>query len=548
MKTSQLYWNRLRLFVVLVLIIGTFFRFYHLDHKIYWVDEVNTSLRVAGYQKSNFYEQLPTGETLTIAQLHQFQSLSPERGWGDTIKALAENAEHGPIYYLFTRLWMQIFGSSITVTRSVAVLFGLLAFPAIYYLSLELFSAPLVAWIAMSLVAVSPLHLLYAQEARQYSLWTLITLVSSLALLRSLRLNTRGSWAIYAGTVVLGFYSHLISALVFFGHGLYVGFQEQWKWTKSFKSYLIASGLGFAALLPWIVVYFKHNSRLGGWLEKDTPLQALVQRWVVNLTSVFFDLHSIYPQRFFDVESGQDFPPLAWENFWGYAVIPMILFVGYALWVTLRKTPKSVGWFLLTSIAANGLFLMLYDVISGGQRSGIARYLFPSYLALQLAVAYLFADRLRLDRGRNLQRRFWQVAYVALLGVGIVSCAVSASAETWWNKYSCYYDVEVAQLVNQAENPLVIGSNDRLSRLMALSYKLNPEVRFLLLTDSDRLEMTEPSSSLFLFRPSLELYQNLESDPRYTLTPIHPFGHIWTVEPVRTPGDESRLNSYPIRG
>lgn len=530
MKTPQLYWNSLRLFVALVLVMGIFFRFYQLDQKIYWIDEVHTSLRVAGYRKSNFYEQLPTGESLTIAQLHEFQSLSPERGWGDTINALAENAEHAPIYYLLTRLWMEIFGNSITVTRSVAAMLSLLAFPAIYFLSLELFSAPIVGWIAMSLVAVSPLHLLYAQEARQYSLWTVVTLVSGLALLRSLRLNSRSSWAIYAGTIVLGFYSHLISGLVFFGHGLYVGFREKWKLTQSFKSYLIASGLGCATLIPWIVVYFKNNSRLGGWLGRDISLDSLVKRWLVNLSSVFFDLHSVYPQRFFDVEQGQDSPPFAWVNFWGYAVIPILLLVGYALWVTVRKTPKSAGWFLLTSIAANGLFLMLYDVISGGQRSGIARYLFPSYLALQLAVAYLFADRLRLDTGGNLQRRIWQFAYVVLLGVGIVSCAVSASAETWWHKYSCYYDVEVAQLVNQGQNPLIIGSPDRLSRLIALSYKLNPDVRVLTLADGDRLEITEPSSSLFLFRPTEELYKSLELDPRYTLNPLHPFGHIWSIE------------------
>jgi uncharacterized membrane protein len=534
MKTPQLYWNSLRVLVALVLVIGLFFRFYHLDQKIYWIDEVHTSLRVAGYRKSNFNQQLPTGESLTIAQLHEFQTLSPERGWGDTLNALAENAEHAPLYYLFTRLWMELFGNSITVTRSVAAILSLLAFPAIYFLSLELFSAPMVGWIALSLVAVSPLHLLYAQEARQYSLWTVVTLVSGLALLRSLRLKTRGSWAIYAGTVVLGFYSHLISGLVFFGHGLYVGFQEKWKWTNSFKSYLMASGIGFAALIPWIVVYFKNNSRLGGWLGRDTPLDALAKRWVVNLSSVFFDLHSVYPLRFFDVELGQDFTPLAWGNLWGYAVIPILLLVGYALWVTVRKTPKSVGGFLLTSIAANGLFLMLYDVISGGQRSGIARYLFPSYLALQLAVAYLFASRLRLDTGKNLQRRFWQVAYVVLLGAGIVSCAVSASAETWWHKYSCYYDVEVAQLVNQGQNPVVIGSLDRLSRLIALSYKLNSDVRFLLLPNSDGVEITEPSSSLFLFRPTQELYQAIELDPRYTLNPLHPFGHIWSIEKALT--------------
>ncbi len=534
MKTLQLHWNALRFFAAVVLAIGIFFRFYHLDHKIYWVDEVHTSLRVAGYRKYQLDKRVPIGENIAIAQLHQFQSLTPEKGWGDTVNALAENSEHAPLYYLLTRLWMQIFGSSITVTRSLAALLSLLAFPAIYGLSLELFASPLVGWIAMSLVAVSPLHLLYAQEARQYSLWTVVTLVSSLSLLRSLRLNTRGSWAIYAGTVVLGFYSHLISGLVFFGHGIYMGFREKWKWTQSFKSYLISSGVGLALLIPWIITYLNNESRLGGWLEREISLPALVNRWAVNLSGVFFDLHAVYPQRFFDVELGEDFTPLVWGNFWGYAVAPIILLVGYALWVTIRKTPKSVGWFLMTSIAANGLFLMLYDILSGGQRSGIARYLFPSYLALQLAVAYLLADRLRLDTGGNLQRRTWQGAYVALIAAGIISCAISSSAETWWHKYSCYYDVEVAQLVNQWDNSRVIGSSNRASRLIALSYKLDPDVRLLFFEDSDRLEIPEESTALFLFRPSLELYQTIDSDPRYTLNPLHPFGHIWRIEKAET--------------
>lgn len=43
----------------------------------------------------------------------------------------------------------------------------------------------------MALIAVSPFHVLYAQEAREYSLWTVTILLSSAALLRAMRVKTK---------------------------------------------------------------------------------------------------------------------------------------------------------------------------------------------------------------------------------------------------------------------------------------------------------------------------------------------------------------------
>ena len=91
-----------------------------------------------------------------------------------------------------------------------------------YWLCLELFESSLTAWLAVSLLAVSPFKIVYAQAARPYSLFVLIILLSGAALLRGMWLKTNSSWAIYAATVALGFYSHLLFALVALGHGIYV--------------------------------------------------------------------------------------------------------------------------------------------------------------------------------------------------------------------------------------------------------------------------------------------------------------------------------------
>ncbi len=73
-----------------------------------------------------------------------------------------------------------------------------------YWLCQELFHDSSTRWVAVGLMAVSPFHVLYAQEAREYSLHTALILVSSTLLLRSLRLATWQSWAWYALSLVIG--------------------------------------------------------------------------------------------------------------------------------------------------------------------------------------------------------------------------------------------------------------------------------------------------------------------------------------------------------
>src|SRR5207248_4961479 len=95
-------------------------------------------------------------------------------------------------------------------------------FPGLYWLCRELFGCSRTAWMAVALLAVSPFHVLYAQEAREYSLWTVAILLSSAALLRAARLQTRRTWWAYAASVALGLYSHTLFVLVAGAHGAYM--------------------------------------------------------------------------------------------------------------------------------------------------------------------------------------------------------------------------------------------------------------------------------------------------------------------------------------
>lgn len=187
----------IKTFAIALLVVGIALRFVNLDRKIYWYDETLTSLRIFGHTRTELEETF-RGQVVPVSDLLQFQHPQPDKGWNDTLDALKGNAEHPPLYYLLARLWASIFGSSIAAMRSFPAVTSLLAIPCIYWLSVELFAAPLTGWVAMAIAAVAPFQVLYAQEAREYALWIVIILFSCAAFLRALRLNTRSSWLLYS--------------------------------------------------------------------------------------------------------------------------------------------------------------------------------------------------------------------------------------------------------------------------------------------------------------------------------------------------------------
>lgn len=530
LQNNNLYFKYLQTLIVIVLALGIFFRFVNLDRKVYWIDEVHTSLRVSGFKKTEFVDQAPINRILQIADLQKFQRLSPEKDWGDTFKALAGNAEHTPLYYAMARVGMQLFGNSVTVTRGLAALISLLVFPCIYLLCLELFKSPLVGWMAMALIAVSPIHVLYAQEAREYSLWTVAILLASIFLLRAMRLNTKSSWGIYALTVAFGLYSHMLSILVFVGHGIYLFVIERFQLSKKFINYLLASFVGFITLVPWIILYFINSSTVGEWTFQQLNHLTLIKRWLIVLNLAFFDIQVGYNEQLFDVEEGNDVAQINFDNLLIYVLFLFVIFVIYSIYYFCRKTEKPKWLFVLTLIGLPTITLVVQDIISGGQRSTIGRYLIPGYLGIQIAVAYLLTTQITSTSIKYWQQKFWQLVMIAIFSLGIISCAVSSQAETWWNKYSSYYNPSVAQIINQSTQPLVISSQKRVSRITSLSYELDPKVRILLVDSKKIPNMINGFSDVFLFRPSGELQSELEKQQKYKLQTVHKLGSLWRLQ------------------
>ncbi|MEH1789790.1 glycosyltransferase family 39 protein [Nostoc sp.] len=481
----------LRTLVVVILTLGIFFRFINLDKKIYWGDETFTSLRLSGYTTKEVDSQLFDGRIVTIEDIQKYQRTNSQKDFTDTIKGLAlEEPQLPPLYFLIARFWVTLFGNSIAVTRSISALISLLIFPCTYWLCLELFGSSLVGWIAMAIMAVSPFNVLYAQEARPYSLWAVTIVLSSASFLRALRLKTKLSWLLYAITMTLGLYTYLLTILVAIGNGLYVLVIERFRFTKTVIAYILASFLVLLGFVPWIlsiIVNFDSLQDTSNWAFETMSISNVVQEWMRNISYSFMDFWYFFTY----------FPDSKFNLSFGTYLIPLLLIlVGYSVYFIGRETPPNISVFILTLMGASSLPLMLSDFLSGGYRSIMARYFVPSYIGIYLSVAYLFAKKITsINRGLFITN-LWKVSFLALLMGGIISFSVSSQAETWWTKRTLDH-VIVPKLINQTSHPLLI-LEDSMPMVASLSYLLNSDVDFQFIKTKQLPIVPDKFSNVFL--------------------------------------------------
>lgn len=475
-------------------------RFVNLDRKVYWNDEVFTSLRISGYTQAEFIQQTFNGREIGVKDLQKFQRPNSEKGLSGTIEGLAtEEPQHPPLYFIIGRFWVELFGNSVTVTRSLSALISLFVFPGIYWLCSELFRSSLTGWVAIALVAVSPFHVVYAQEARQYSLWTVAILLSSALLLRSMRLNTKLNWGMYALSVVFGLYTFPFSAFVVISHAIYIAVIEKFQLNKKTINYGIATAIGFLAFMPWLIIMainLRAIQDTTGSSNIKTSLLSLFKQWAHNIKLVFVTID------------------MSW-----YLTPLVLILVLYALYFVWRTTPKQIWLFIFSLILVMALALILPDLILGGQRSGAvnARYFIPCYLGIELAVAHLLATGI--ISIRTLQQQIWRAIAVVLISVGIISCAIAAPDETSFSKVAGGYNPQIARILDRYPRPLIIS--DTLDRgnpgdIVSLSYLVNPSLKFLLVVNPRQLQISDSSRNVFLYNPA-ESWQDIFKQPEYEM-------------------------------
>ncbi|MFO0728560.1 MAG: glycosyltransferase family 39 protein [Myxococcota bacterium] len=506
----------------LVLAFSVFFRVYGLGDRLLWHDELATRVFAAGYTVEEWKKALYTGEIFDVETVTAYQRHNPSRGVLAATQDLAENdPQHPPLYYVLTRLWVSAWGDALSTLRALSVLISLLALGGIYWLGRELFVAlPRAAWTSVAILGLSPFFILYAQEAREYALWTLLIVLSSASLLAAIRRTeahdprSARAWAGYSLVTVIALYTSFTSASVILSQLAFLALRERLRPTPVAKRAFLSLAAAALAFVPWLITLLRHFEAFQismRWSKEIIiPNSAILRILGHNFSRVIVDF---WPE----LESPLSFLVM------GLAVLAIAL----ALVFTARRGPRPASFLVLILVLLPIAMLLLPDLVLGGIRSISMRYLTPAWVGVVLALGFALAS---VDRRGLLS--------AGLLLVSLASAAHNAPIAAVWTKATSVSLPAVAAEVNQTENALIVGNFERHNpgNLMALSVLLRPgtKMQFLDVQHEEHWVLPRQFSAVYLLSPIPDYRDAMDAreHARSRLILQDHFLDLWKVEPL----------------
>ena len=196
---------------------------------------------------------------------------------------------HPPAFYLILKLWVALFGNSLTVIRALGVFLSLLTIPACVFLFNELkkhdietarSEAGYPAVFAASLPAFHLLHVSAGQVARMYSLGILATSLSGLFLLRWIRREKKLDAVGFVFFSCLLLYTHnfgLFTVCAYFAYFLWTAMDRRRRGQLAISSCVRSVSIFFVIALiysPWIrVILFQTQDVSTNYWIPDLTLE-----------------------------------------------------------------------------------------------------------------------------------------------------------------------------------------------------------------------------------------------------------------------------------
>lgn len=479
-------------FAIVLAVLGSLVRCDGLGDEVFWFDEAHTGRVIAGSYMWEVVNDVFDNRVHTREELLAHQFPREDRTAADTVRILAkEDPRQTPLYFVLVRGWVQVFGSSVVVLRAFSALFGVLCLPLVFLLARELFGRSLEGWIALALVAISPIFIAYSQEARQYALWIDLVIVASWLLLRALRRTEKGeragwSFALYGVTVGLALCAHLLTVLVMAAHLVFVIVLNRFRPVRPVWMTLGALLAVSAAFWPWarlILAEAEHRLWIS-WAAGDIGLAAWLRRAASYYARVFVD-----------------FNDMSLRGPGGVAAALTMMVAAGCVVLLVCYAPRRARIFTLLLGAACSLPLIVVDLWSGGVRALVTRYQLPALLALELAVAFGLSHLLT-GTGRK-GRWVASGTAVMLVACATYSAVLYARSETWWNKGNGREELAVVRQVENWPAALIVSSKSSRAGVglaLSIAHQFDKNTRILLVVEPEMPVIPEGFENVFLWR------------------------------------------------
>lgn len=493
--------------LIVIFVFSLLIRLSNLYYPYYWGDEVTNSIWVSGHSLSDF-QDIPAGSILSAETIRTYQYPSPSKSALDIVRNLAVGEPQStPLNYVLLWYWLKIFGYSIAGTRSFIAVVSALCVPLIYWLCQELFvyRKKLTGLVAATLMAVAPIHVVYSHEARPFSLWCLMTLLSTIALLKAMR--TQKGWLHYAIASVFSFYTYPFALFTTAAHTAAVLVREHFRITPTVLKFAKSIFLFIIFCLPWTLFFFITSREMSDFRQASVPLGDLVKIWTVNFVRIFWDINA---SPYGDYEYILPF------------VLPLAVLLIVSTIFMARNESVYTTTLVVGLLAMNVVPLAIPDLVTGGIRSSITRYFFPAYLAIELPMAYFLAYKISCNTS-NVKKKVWQLSTIAIVIMGLFSCSIYLTSDYWHNKGNNLEFIEIANVINEDENAIVVGdySHSGLNRLLTLNNMLKSSIDIQLGGDTlDIVDAMSQQKSVFLLTPTEDSIASLNAEEELTVERI----------------------------
>lgn len=285
------------LLLTAILCLGTILRFWQLDRKPLWVDEVITAL----FSLGKGFENLPLEQVLAVDRIPNIFVLNPSTQCGKIASYLATQSTHPPLFFCALHQWLvRIDSWDVSLAwklRSFPAFLGVMAIAAIYLLNRLAFSRQ-AGLMGAAMMAVSPFSVYLSQEARHYTL-PILLLIFALCCLILIQKQLQKKqislflWLLWGSINCVGIYVHYFYMFAIVGQFitlLLILYRTQKVPIRRLFLPFILAIAPFAFYIPWLPILLEHfNSPKTSWLPSPNFLLPILQTlggWSVMLIAL----------------------------------------------------------------------------------------------------------------------------------------------------------------------------------------------------------------------------------------------------------------------
>lgn len=434
MKTIQQLLHRPWLYMGIV-IIGIGLKFYGIESKYFWYDEIETIMHVSGISDLDYPSLVPVNKINNISYYHDLLHLNiQDYTIGSQLKGLFSMPQLTPLHPTLLIFWHRIAGDDYIHYRLFNVFLFIMLLPCLFLLCKTLFGSNLSGWIAVSLFSVSPFFNIYTQEACYIMLWAFFTIICHCIFLKAVQNNNIKWWIGYAFIAVLTLYTSLVSSLVLLGHLIFIFIQNK----KLRIQYCISLFAVFLFYLPWMVTMYNNLDEILRslyWHKYWNEINVLQQipgqlLGIATLFVCFVD----YTIGLISVFSGGDLP----DNIVliGIPTVYVLVLITFAIVYFLKNSSKDIRYFLLLITLPSIMFIMIMDIIRNGWLSFIWRYHVISLIGILLIITNYLYEKIK--EKKNLFFGIFLsliiLATISIFNIAKIKCwTIGGPCEDWDN-------------------------------------------------------------------------------------------------------------------